>query len=45
MRMRPTAMGTDVVPTLKRLRKGTMPGSAHPESTPIAIAAKIHSVR
>ena len=31
MRMSPTAIGMDVVPTLKRFRKGTMPGSAQPE--------------
>jgi hypothetical protein len=38
-------MGMDVVPMLNRLRKGTMPGSAHPPSTPTNIAAKIQSVR
>jgi hypothetical protein len=45
MRMRPTAMGTDVVPTLKRFRKGTMPGSVHPAITPMSMAAKIQRVR
>src|SRR5450631_2755393 len=43
--MRPTAIGIDVVPTLKRFRKGTIPGSAQPAPTPISMAVKIHSVR
>src|SRR5579864_2062449 len=43
--MSPTAMGREVVPILKRFRNGTIPGSAHPESTPISMAVKIHSVR
>ena len=30
MTMRPMAMGMEVVPTLKRLRNGTMPGTAIP---------------
>src|SRR5579864_696241 len=43
--MSPTAMGREVVPTLKRFRNGTIPGSAQPDSTPISMAVKIHSVR
>src|SRR5579859_6499947 len=43
--MSPIAMGREVVPTLKRFRKDTTPGSAHPDSTPISMAVKIHSVR
>jgi hypothetical protein len=38
-------MGTEVVPTLKRFRKGTMPGSAQPAPTPASMAAKIQRVR
>jgi hypothetical protein len=38
-------MGTDVVPTVKRFRKGTIPGTSHPETTPITIALKIQTVR
>jgi hypothetical protein len=43
--MSPAAIGMDVVPTLKRSRKGTMPGASHPAATPMAIAANIHAVR
>jgi hypothetical protein len=35
----------DVVPTLKRFRKGTTPGTRYPSPTPTAMAEKIHSVR
>jgi len=45
MRISPMAIGTEVVPTLKRSRKGTTPGTRYPSPTPTAIAAKIHSVR
>ena len=45
MTMSPTAIGIDVVPTLKRLRKGTIPGSRHPKATPVTMAAKIQPVR
>jgi len=45
MRISPLAIGTEVVPTLKRSRKGTTPGTRYPSPTPTAIAAKIHSVR
>jgi hypothetical protein len=39
------AMGIEVVPTLKRFRKGTVPGRSHPSKTPTAIAANIQPVR
>ena len=39
------AMGMEVVPTLKRFRKGTTPGNRQPPPTPIAMARKIQSVR
>ncbi len=38
-------MGMDVVPTLKRPRKGTMPGNNQPPNTPRPMARKIHRVR
>ena len=38
-------MGIEVVPTLKRFRNGTTPGTSHPDSTPSAMAPKIHAVR
>ncbi len=41
----PTAIGMDVVPTLNRLRNGTIPGYSQPAATPTAIAAKIQAVR
>jgi hypothetical protein len=41
----PTAIGIEVVPTLKRLRNGTTPGTSHPRVTPKAIAVKIQRVR
>ena len=41
----PTAIGMEVVPTLKRFKKGTIPGTSHPAPTPTAMAANIHSVR
>src|ERR1700739_883599 len=43
--IKPTAMGTDVVPTLQRLRNGTTRGTSHPKPTPATIAAKIQAVR
>src|ERR1017187_491867 len=45
IRMRPTAIGMEVVPALKRFRKGTTPGSAQPAATPTSMAVKIHTVR
>jgi hypothetical protein len=39
------AIGIEVVPTLKRSRKGTTPGTRYPSPTPAAMAAKIQSVR
>ena len=39
--IRPTAMGTEVVPMLKRLRNGTTEGTSQPSATPNTIAAKI----
>ncbi len=39
------AMGTEVVPALKRFSQGTTCGTAAPTQTPAAIARKIHSVR
>jgi hypothetical protein len=45
MRIGPTAIGTDVVPMLKRLRNGTTPGTSQPRATPNTMAAKIHPVR
>jgi hypothetical protein len=41
----PTAIGTDVVPTLNPFSHGTIPGTSHPAATPTAIAAKIHPVK
>ena len=38
-------MGIEVVPTLKRLRNGTTPGTSQPSATPTAMAAKIQAVR
>lgn len=45
MRMSPTAIGTEVVPTLARSSIGTNPGTKYPSPTPTAIATKIQSVR
>jgi len=45
MTMSPTAIGIEVVPMLKRFRNGTIPGSRHPNATPMTMAAKIHAVR
>ena len=39
------AMGTEVVPTLNLLRKGTIPGYMYPVTTPAAIDRNIHNVR
>ena len=41
----PAAIGTDVVPMLKRFRNGATPGTSQPRATPSTIAAKIHPVR
>jgi hypothetical protein len=41
----PTAMGIEVVPTLKRLRNGATSRTSHPDNTPNAMAPKIHAVR
>ena len=38
-------MGRFVVPTLKRLMKGTTPGKRYPPPTPTTMATKIQSVR
>jgi hypothetical protein len=43
--MSPTAIGIDVVPTLKRFKNGTTPGTSQPSPTPSAIDRKIHAVR
>ena len=45
MTMSPTAIGIEVVPTLKRFRNGTTPGTSQPRPTPMTMAAKIHAVR
>jgi hypothetical protein len=45
IRMRPTAMGMDVVPTLNSSSKGTMPGNTYPAATPTPMARKIQTVR
>ncbi len=45
MRMRPIAIGTDVVPTLMRSKDAFTPGKIAPIATPAAIARKIQSVR
>ena len=41
----PIAIGMEVVPTLNRLRKGTIAGANHPVQTPATMAAKIQTVR
>jgi hypothetical protein len=41
----PTAIGTDVLPTLMRPSAAGIAGTAKPRPTPSAIAPKIHSVR
>ncbi len=43
--MSPTAIGTEVVPTLALLSNGTRPGRAYPAPTPTPMARKIHTVR
>jgi hypothetical protein len=43
--IRPTAIGIEVVPMLKRFRNGTIPGIRQPNATPMTMAAKIHAVR
>ena len=45
MRMRPIAIGMEVVPTLIRSKVAFMPGKIAPIVTPAAIARKIQSVR
>jgi hypothetical protein len=45
MRMRPMAMGMDVVPTLIRSSAGTTPGTAQPTRIPAPMARKIQNVR
>ncbi len=45
IRISPMAMGMEVVPTLKRSRNGTTPGTRYPSPTPTAMAGKIQSVR
>src|SRR5208283_2350401 len=45
MRIRPIAMGMDVVPTLIRSKAAFTPGKIAPIATPAAIARKIQSVR
>lgn len=45
IRIRPAAMGIEVVPTLNRFRKGTTPGASQPSATPHAMAAKIQAVK
>jgi hypothetical protein len=45
MRMRPTAIGIDVVPTVMRSSALVTPGATNPSAMPSAIAAKIQRVR
>jgi hypothetical protein len=45
MRISPTAMGTEVVPTLMRSESALTPGNTAPSVTPTAIARKIHTVK
>ena len=45
MRMRPTAMGIEVVPTLKDVMKSVVEGAKYPRATPKPIARNIQSVR
>lgn len=45
MRIRPTAIGTNVVPILSSLKPSAIPGKAVPSPTPMRIAMKIHTVR
>ena len=45
IKINPAAIGMEVVPTLKRFRNGTTPGTSQPSTTPATIAAKIHAVR
>jgi hypothetical protein len=44
IRMRPAAIGTDVVPILRLSKTFLMPGSIAPRAMPAAIARKIQSV-
>lgn len=43
--MRPTAIGMEVVPTLRDPSPLEMPGKTYPSATPTAIATNIHMVR
>src|SRR5215469_16707015 len=43
--MRPSAIGTDVVPILRLSKSVLMPGATAPSEIPAAIARKIQSVR
>src|SRR5680860_207791 len=45
MTMRPTAIGTEVVPQLARVMTSDSAGHRYPAPTPIPMAKKIHSVR
>ena len=45
IRIRPTAIGIDVVPTENPVKLFTTPGARLPTATPKAMARKIHSVR
>src|SRR6202051_1191392 len=45
IRITPTEIGIEVVPTLKWFRKGTIPGRTQPATTPTSMAVKIQSVR
>jgi hypothetical protein len=45
MTISPIAIGIEVVPTLRWFSNGTIPGTSHPETTPITIAAKIQAVK
>ena len=45
MRMRPMAIGMEVVPTLRELMASTTPGKSTPTAMPSAMAAKIQMVK
>jgi hypothetical protein len=45
MRIKPTAMGIEVVPMLKDSSQSAIPGTRAPIPMPMNMAKKIHSVR
>ncbi len=45
MRIRPTAMGIEVVPICISMMKRVTPGRKYPTPMPKAMAIKIHNVR